>query len=145
MLKRTHQRVFCLHVRVLRVLFISAAVTFVGSALYFDYTSQFVSVPTRWADTESKYEWEWDVRRSFPRWRLYGAAIIGEAYSGQGKRGPSRRRDATIELFSTTGDTHVQRLAEGLHNLQIACHERPQSEQQELRQNYAKFLKALSM
>ena len=146
-LKGRHQRVFCLRVRVLRVLFISAAVTFVVSALYFDYMSQFVSVQTRRADTKSmKDEWEFlHVHRSFPRWRLYGAAFVGEAFSGQGKRGPSRRRDGTIKLFSTTGDTHIQQLVEGLHNLQIACHERPHSEQQELRQKYAKFLEALSM
>ena len=82
------------------------------------------------------------------RWRLYGAAFIDDVFAPpREKREIGRRREEAARrlLLSPSGDDHVSELLEGLHNLQVACHERPESEQQALSEKYAKFLEVLSV
>ena len=144
MLKRRRQRFFFLHDHLQLVLLISAA-AFVGYALchiYFTFLAESALSETQ----PSEHSRSVHSAVAPSRWRLYGAAFIDDAFSVREKRELGRRRNETVKLFSSTSeDAHVRELVAGLHGLQVACHERPRSEQRALEEKYAKFLEVLSV
>ena len=144
MRKRGCKQFFFLHDQLQLVLLISVA-AFVGYALCHLYFTYLVGPAESGPHSSHHLQTSPPVLPSL-RWRLYGVAFIDDAFSVREKRELGRRRDETVKLFSSaSGDTHVQELVEGLHNLQVACHERPQSERQALGEKYAKFLEVLSI